>query len=208
MKHSVQAITGRRGFTLIELMTTVAIIAVLASILIAALGYAKTVSNRNKTAAHVRVIKTGLEGYKKDYGTFPVPRTPGGAPVDVGGIQWEGMGAKMLYQALSGDGEDTILGGTGSPSTGQQKSTPGAKIYWEGADAENNQQRAVFALDGSFYLVDGWGVPWQFAIPDPQAQLDVQSLRAQYRNAGTYDLWSYGGNKEDFQNQAKWIKNW
>ena len=34
-------------------------------------------------------------------------------------------------------------------------------------------------------------------------------IRDRFRNKGSYDLWSYGDDKEKKEeNEAKWIKNW
>jgi prepilin-type N-terminal cleavage/methylation domain-containing protein len=209
MKRQFTVSARPRGFTLIELMTTITIIAIMAGLLIAALKFARTTANRNKASAHIKAIELGLKGYKKDYGYYPVPKPGGGAMVDVSGTQFSAGGAVCLYQALSGDGDDAMEGGA-SGSTGKMKSAADANVYWDQLDAESNPQRVVLKKNGIYLLVDPWGCPFQFHVPpppDPTHPNDFETLKTQYHNTATYDLYSYGG-LEEFQNQKKWLTNW
>ncbi len=66
-----------RGFTLIELLVVVAIIAMLASIILASLNQARTKSRDARRIADVKQIQLALELYNNDYGGYPVLATFG-----------------------------------------------------------------------------------------------------------------------------------
>lgn len=74
--HSETAVRG--GFTLVETLAVVAIIGVLISILLVALGGALTESRRTQTTTMMQAIETGVEQFKNDLGYLP-PQVLGGA---------------------------------------------------------------------------------------------------------------------------------
>ena len=61
----------RAAFTLIELLTVIAIIAILMGLLMSALGGAKDQARRTEAAATVRNIVNACKSYANDYGKFP-----------------------------------------------------------------------------------------------------------------------------------------
>lgn len=62
---------SRRGFTLMELLVVISVIAVLASLAIPAIGYAKKMANKAKAQSQIAQIQAGLESFRINNGTYP-----------------------------------------------------------------------------------------------------------------------------------------
>lgn len=60
-----------RGFTLIELMVVIAIIALLSSVVLAALKDARQRTENAKVAAEMKSVQYALELYRNQFGTYP-----------------------------------------------------------------------------------------------------------------------------------------
>lgn len=67
--------TPSPGFTLVELLTTISIIAILMSLLLAVVGAAKDSARRAAAKADVLSIVTAVKAYHQEYGTYPLART-------------------------------------------------------------------------------------------------------------------------------------
>ena len=62
----------RRQFTMVEILTVITIIAILAAILIGGVKYASGRAAVAKTIAIMTEFEDALEAYKKDYGVYPI----------------------------------------------------------------------------------------------------------------------------------------
>ena len=206
-----------KGFTLIELMVVVTIIVLLAGMTVAITTAVQNKARRAKTSALIKAMDAGLERYRTDNGDYPRPASEDETG-EVNGMSTKTGPAKALYQALSGDGDDAIEGG----STGSDGETDEDEIgYWEdiinplgggeeGEETEPNQIRKgvpVEYVNGGYLLTDPWKHPWQYMMFDPE-ESDEYSQNT--RNM-TYDLWSFGQDTtagKDPELEGLWITNW
>lgn len=62
----------QRHFTLIELITVIAIIGILAGIVIGGVRYSQSKSQHDRTIALMVEFQNALEEYHNDYGTYPI----------------------------------------------------------------------------------------------------------------------------------------
>lgn len=83
------------GFTLVEMLVVIGMIAVLAAIIVPAVGTAMRHARRTRMAADLQTIASALEVYKQDNGDYP--RVNSGPPNPV-------TGAQVLCRALYGPG--------------------------------------------------------------------------------------------------------
>lgn len=66
----------RRNFTLVEILTVIAIIAILMGLLLPVMSTAQRKGKENKARAAIQSIKFAIEQYENDYGILPVIGTP------------------------------------------------------------------------------------------------------------------------------------
>ncbi len=59
------------GFTLLELMATVAIIAIVAGLALGTLGYVNRKSAESRAKSEVAAISAAIDSYKLDFGSYP-----------------------------------------------------------------------------------------------------------------------------------------
>src|SRR5437868_7455294 len=62
------------GFTLVEMLVVIAIIAVLAGILLPTLARAKTVAKRNVAKVEILALAASIQQYETEYKRMPVPK--------------------------------------------------------------------------------------------------------------------------------------
>ncbi len=94
--------TNRAGFTLVEMLAVIGILALLAGILLPAVMRAMRTAERTKAAGLLQTISVGLEAYYNDHQQYPP-------------IPANGMGPAMLGRALLAPGP-AILSATNPPA--------------------------------------------------------------------------------------------
>jgi prepilin-type N-terminal cleavage/methylation domain-containing protein len=74
--ESMELGTGRlqpAGFTLVELLATIAVIVVVASLTLGTLGYVNRKGAEGRAKAEVAALAAAIDNYKLDYGAYPAP---------------------------------------------------------------------------------------------------------------------------------------
>lgn len=208
----------RAGFTLMELMVVIAIMALLATLTLMGFRFAQISAMRNRSTAFLKGISSGLENYHHEFGEYPRAKKAS-MTSQFGSKSYNVGGALMLYQALSGDGDSEIDIASGSlgASDGRIEGTEVSRVMFKEMPLE------MWKRDTSGYVVvDGFGHPFQYEAPNPlnKVQYGAASTRADNDTVNTtFDLWSYGEDDEHTNQttlsakksdsvSAKWIKNW
>jgi prepilin-type N-terminal cleavage/methylation domain-containing protein len=224
-----------RGFTLIEMLMVMVIIAVLAGLIMGVSSLAMNKSARSRATGEIKGFETACENFKSDNGGYPRQSgiTEGDATGSPSPIDPRKHGdptstayqdsSKFLYQQLTGD-ED--LNG--------QMGDNGAKVYL----AEIRPSMLTYDKPAASpekhvtSLTDPFGNSYGYSTA---AALDEDIYREKARlktregnnNSGitdavdresekhgynpTFDLWSTGGSKRPIPDEdirARWIKNW
>lgn len=180
---------------MIELMTVVGIMILLAGILLAALPGIQTKINRNRVERFMAELKAGLSSYQIDHGIYPQnpPTGTGQSDRDAAGIE----GAEVLYKSLSGDWD---LDGAVDLATNEKIYVP--KLSFD--ENLNAKDPRATSIGGRYIVVDPYGDPFRYlAQPpniDPEDRLTFNP---------TYDLWSIAGSDPTATDrQAAHITNW
>lgn len=185
---------SRGGFTLVELMTAVSILAVLMTLALGIQRYASEKSLRSRAEVEIRAMAAACENYKTDQAVYPrneVTDTVSSLSVNPS----EYIAANLeLYKMLSGDMD---LNGKGDAAEGKQGSTPSYLEF------QNSQLRLK---DG---LVTRIRDPWDSeSAPEPYGYSTRRASFPEDASAGynmTFDLWSVA---KKTAKPAAWITNW
>lgn len=140
----------RRGFTLVELLTVITIIVILAGLTVGTMGWVQRKAAVNKARAQLALLENGLERYHADTGIYPEAR-------DTKGL--------ILYYCLFGDGVGADgIRGTSDDGAVDGKPDEGATVYLSELDPHSNSMQL---LDGAKdkapdRLMDPFGNAWSY----------------------------------------------
>ena len=181
-----------QAFTLIEMLTVITIILILAAILLNVAGYVNNKAATARTEGEIHAISLALESYKADNGIYPTDDGTDGlnakANFDPAGYQ---IASQTLYRALSGDNDNnptnTVTG------SGKQYMEIKSNMLGGGTTA---------------YMQDPFGNSYGYSTAY-QADLNkTPPVNPPTRGYNpSFDLWSTAGGKAS-TDQPKWIKNW
>ena len=203
-----------KGFTLIEILTVITIIAMLAALGFGGFKAVNDKAARRGTTTRLSALKLKIEEFKIDNGEYPkAPSTED--KTEVKGTSWPAGGARLLYQVVTGDGDNAIEGG-GTSSTGVLGSS--GKVYWDevvpptAKEIQNKKPKPMVAVtdSGSYYMIDGYRKPFQYvkAIKDRNRRTsNVDELHS----TADFEIWSFGtldAPLTDPQSQKEWITSW
>jgi general secretion pathway protein G len=128
-----------RAFTLIELLVVIAIIAILASLILGAVGGIQKNAARKRAQAEINAVSTALESYKVEYGDYPRATNAFGTTAS--------NSANILYRAL------VVADATYNPS---------GKVFFPPSKAQCASTNYTTAAN---YFVDPFGLPYQYKYP-------------------------------------------
>jgi prepilin-type N-terminal cleavage/methylation domain-containing protein len=180
-----------RGFTLIEMLVTMAVIAVLAGLVLGVGGVVQRKGALARAEATIRALSTACEDYKTDFGVYPRNADTDALDPRVHGDPTSSLyknASVFLYKSLSGDMDaDRRI----DPTEG--------KSYYN--FAINMLQPTQANATTVIAVQDPFGFSYGYSTAN-------QSNSAKGYNP-TFDLWSTSGKTTSpSTTQAQWKKNW
>jgi prepilin-type N-terminal cleavage/methylation domain-containing protein len=193
----------KTGFTVVELLTVVAIIAILVAVLVPSLTAVRSLAKETKQKSQLTTIALAIEAFKNDYGDYPPSYYWLGAPYPPPAAGFGYCGAQKLAEALLGwdlmgfhpgsawraDGLDEDGGSTiYNPNTLDERKGPylelaTASAFWLGRTTGHD---GLFANTGTlnadrFVLTDVFGrktVVINKGIDPTTGRLTTESVKA------------------------------
>jgi len=192
------------GFTLVELLVTIAIVASLAAILMPIINSGRRMAKIAATKSLLAQVENAIDRFTNDHGYYPPDTIPGSAPVkkfteDQAWSSFPGTSnsAEALYYSLS---------------------NPYATPYSPYLELQADKEAVDSNGNNIPEITDRWGQPFHYnrkAFPSDAKMPMVfpgADLTAGYddgeeptHNVDSYDLWSLG---PVGYSGAEWISNW
>lgn len=188
MKRRFSRVTS--SFTLVEMLTVIAIIAILAGLVLSAASGVMKTTARSRARSEMAAMSAALESYHEDNGIYPPAANfpDNNYPQDAAptGPIYQ-LSSQTLYQALTG--QNNYL--TAAPA--------GTKIYMSFKASQLGNTTA----GANTYIKDPFGNSYGYFTGSGTAA-------NQLPNNGTnqYDLWSTGGDVAQPGVTNSWISNW
>ena len=217
------------AFTLIELITVMAIILVLAGLILGVAGYSQTKASSSRASAEIKALESAIESYKTDNGTYPRDATSTDLlnpqqnydPASSGKPNYQST-SEFLYEALSGYLPTTygVIPSTPTPPAGKsyftfQPNQLGIATGATGATTATPTSPYMYIQD-PFGFSYGYSTCYQNAV-DKNLDTTGQGYNP------TFDLWCTAGYSVTSGKQTPssttnssqaavysnlWIKNW
>jgi prepilin-type N-terminal cleavage/methylation domain-containing protein len=206
------------GFTLIEMITVMAVIAILASLVLAINGYVQKKSATLRATGEIEALSTAIERFKADNGDVPRdeattdaldPRQHG-APITGSQKQKFLLANQELYKALSGDKDLD-----GKINDGETEYAPDffkpKTLHYETATGSSKKIDYIQDPYGNAYGYSTAGAAAEQEYREKLRKGETDATREQKGYNPHFDLWSTGGlntTKPTDQDRNRWIKNW
>jgi prepilin-type N-terminal cleavage/methylation domain-containing protein len=191
----------QRGFTLVEMVTVVAVIAILAGIMLGAAGAAQRKAMSSRTQATINQLGAGIEMKKADIDYYPPDFRVWGVRIDYVNRDtvWP---CEALYWWLEYEPTHRYYGTQRNPQPAYVKFRP---------DQLQDSGKAVPNESENFMrVVDSWGNPINFKsayggsyLFETLSQGETSASRQPRHNRLTFDLCSYGANGTTLQEKDK-----
>ncbi len=225
------------AFTLVEMLTVMVVIAVLASLVVAVQAFAQRKAATSRAEGEIKTMVAACESYKGDFGNYPRDLGPDGKGKD----SWTDdldprkdgnpnsdkyqKACLFLYKAISGDAKPGVDASTPALRDDKPDGKPETKGYFEFAPNQLNKNSSGEIR----FIQDPFGNAYGFSTAGAKTEEDYREKLQQGgkdtppRPTGdaakgynpTFDLWSTGGvvNKSskpaDLDSDRKrWVKNW
>ena len=208
MKHK----NPRSGFTLIEMLTVIAVILVLSGLLLSVNSGVQTKAARSRAEGEIAAMSAACENYKADNGAYPrdaagVTDALNPRPPSVPTTAYAGA-SLALYQALSGN----TVAADGALTLG-----PGKNYYEFKPNQLSIRKDSNGMITHVLFIQDPWGRSYGYSTAGAKFEEDYRALLRTNPTATrpanpigynpTFDLWSTGG-ATNTTNIAKCVKNW
>ncbi|MEQ1862501.1 MAG: type II secretion system protein [Chthoniobacteraceae bacterium] len=203
------------AFTLIEMVTVVAVIIVLAGIVMGVAGFVQTKGAREKGLTQLKNMQYQCGAFREDNGGYPENQDTTNldprehfSPISGASGTLYIASSRWLYSCLSGDFEPAL----------KPDGRPEEKSYYPfKRDELNFKKDASGGIAEVRYLQDPFGNSYAYSTAGAQAEAEYRKklkldptterpTKAKGYNP-TYDLWSTG-NGTTSSHTGKWIKNW
>lgn len=205
-----------RGFTLIEMLTVMLVIAILAGIILSVNGLVQNKAARSRADGEINALKLACENYKADNGTAPRNADTDALDARVNfnpNSSAYQLASLYLYKALSGD-----MNANGKADADEGK-TYASDLFKPNILNFNKDANGKIGLVN--YIKDPFDNSYGYSTIGAKDEEEfVEKLRTSPNPAKetrpkevrgfnpTFDLWSTGGTTTSTSGQAKWVKNW
>jgi prepilin-type N-terminal cleavage/methylation domain-containing protein len=140
---------AKKGFTLVEILTVVLIIAILTSILVPALNMVRKMARDVQEKAQIAAIEVGLNLYKNEDTFGDYPPSHGYDPAVTNGADYKYCGAQTLVEAMFG--QDLLGVDPNTDYTAKNNSSKFSDPYDNGNKAYNPNNRKGPYLDRTHF---------------------------------------------------------
>ena len=147
----------RSGFTLVELLVVIAVIAILATITFGLFKAANEGRNKSKSRGDIQAISMACQGYRKAYGEFPYcTSSTGDSPRR--DLLDQLLGRKLIRFTTPGEAPQLLaFNSTNLPGTNRQQ-----RSFLSFDEITTNDDANIHDPALCFQFVDAWGNPYDY----------------------------------------------